>query len=325
MEALSLSYFNIPPIAYKALPILAALALAAIVYFGVEILGSYLSRRSDIGRLDQFSAGRAAGIAAASLQEISIGSADHRVRLAFKSIGFDAKGNESFYLMVARIAAGVIVFIILLIVGLPVVTSLSGFLAGFVFVNGWVARAWNKLRTEMEAEIPSLLTRLASALQIAPNVPGALEIVGDTLRRDGPLHDWTVKLAGKMHAEGHAAMEEVRKDAAAVSPSLSIVTELISRMWQTGGSGYHAAFAAASENLESILDARVMARAKGGSAQKTANTLVILIVVMIAFLTRGDAMAEVTQQPFVQGAYAVIVLVVVYGHSVISDIIDNSV
>jgi hypothetical protein len=36
-------------------------------------------------------------------------------------------------------------------------------------------------------------------------------------------------------------------------------------------------------------------------------------------------MAEVTQQPFVQGAYAVIVLVVVYGHSVISDIIDNSV
>jgi len=96
-------------------------------------------------------------------------------------------------------------------------------------------------------------------------------------------------------------------------------------MWQTGGSGYHAAFAAASENLESVLDARVMARAKGGSAQKTANTLVVLIVVMIAFLTRGDAMAEVTQQPFVQMAYAVIVLVVVYGHSVISDIIDNAV
>jgi hypothetical protein len=181
------------------------------------------------------------------------------------------------------------------------------------------------MRTEMESEIPSLLTRLASALQIAPNVPGALEIVGDTLRRDGPLHAWTVDLAGRMHAQGHGAMKDVRKDAATVSPSLSIVTELISRMWQTGGSGYHAAFAAASENLESVLDARVMARAKGGSAQKTANTLVILIVVMIAFLTRGDAMAEVTQQPFVQAAYAVIVLVVVYGHSVISNIIDDSV
>ena len=320
-----LSYFNIPPMAYKALPILAALALAAIVYFGAGILGSYLGRRSDIGRLDQFSANRAVGVASASLKEISIGSTDHRVRLAFKSIGFDAKGNETFYLMVARIVAGVIIFIILLIVGLPVVTSLSGFLAGFVFVNGWVARSWNKLRTEMESEIPSLLTRLASALQIAPNVPGALEIVGETLRRDGPLHDWTVNLAGKMHAEGHAAMEDVRKDAAAVSPSLSIVTELIARMWQTGGTGYHAAFAAASENLESVLDARVMARAKGGSAQKTANTLVILIVVMIAFLTKGEAMSEVTKQPFVQVAYAVIVLVVVYGHSVISDIIENAV
>ena len=323
MEALS--YFGIPPMAYRALPILAALALAAIAYFGAGILSSYLSRKSEIGRLDNFSAGRAAGIAAANLQEISIGSADHRVRLAFKSIGFDAKGNEAFYLMVGRVAAGAIIFVILLIVGLPVVTSLSGFLAGFVFVNGWVTRAWNKMRTEMESEIPSLLTRLASALQIAPNVPGALEIVGDTLRRDGPLHAWTVDLAGRMHAQGHGAMEDVRKDAATVSPSLSIVTELISRMWQTGGSGYHAAFAAASENLESVLDARVMARAKGGSAQKTANTLVILIVVMIAFLTRGDAMAEVTQQPFVQAAYAVIVLVVVYGHSVISNIIDDSV
>ena len=322
---IALSYFNIPPAAYKALPILAALALAALAYFGVGVLSGYLSRRSDLGRLDSFSTNRAAGVASASLKEISIGSADHRVRLAFKSIGFDAKSNEAFYLMLARIVAGVIIFIILLIVGLPFVTSLSGFLAGFVFVNGWVARAWNKLRTEMESEIPSLLTRLASALQIAPNVPGALEIVGDTLRRDGPLHDWAMNLAGKMHAEGHATMDEVRRDAATVSPSLSIVAELISRMWQTGGSGYHAAFAAASENLESVLDARVMARAKGGSAQKTANTLVVLIVVMIAFLTRGDAMAEVTQQPFVQMAYAVIVLVVVYGHSVISDIIDNAV
>ena len=321
----ALSYFDIPPMAYKVLPILAALALAAVVYFGVGILSGYLSRRSDLGRLDAFSTDRAAGISSASLKEISIGSADHRVRLAFKSIGFDAKGNETFYLMLARIAAGVIIFIILLIVGLPVLTSSSGFLAGYVFVNGWVTRSWNKMRTEVESEIPSLLTRLASALQIAPNVPGALEIVGDTLRRDGPLHAWTKKLAGQMHAEGHVVMDEVRKDAAAVSPSLSIVTELIARMWQTGGSGYHAAFAAASENLESVLDARVMARAKGGSAQRTANTLVVLIVVMIAFLTRGEAMADVAKLPFVQGAYAVIVLVVVYGHSQISNIIDNAV
>ncbi len=320
-----LSYFDIPPMAYKALPILAALALAAIAYFVLGFLGAYLSRRSDIGRLAEFSKDRAAGIASASLKELSIGSADHRVRLAFKSVGFDAQGNETFYLMIARVAVGVIIFFILLIVGLPVLTSLSGFIAGYVFVNGWVTRSWNKMRTEIESEIPSLLTRLASALQIAPNVPGALEIVGDTLRRDGPLHAWTKTLAGRMHAEGQGAMDETRKDAAAISPSLSIVTELISRMWQTGGSGYHAAFAAASDNLESVLDARVMARAKGGSAQRTANTLVVLIVVMIAFLTRGEAMADVAKLPVVQGAYAVIVLVVVYGHSQISDIIDNAV
>ena len=322
---MNLSYYNIPTELYTLMPILGAGAVAVLGYFLFGALTQYLGRKSDLGRLDAFSAARAGGIASASLEEISIGSFEHRVRLAFASLKIDATGNETFYLMLARIAAGVLAFFILLLIGLPLLTSSSGFLAGYVFVNGWVTHAWNNLRTEMESEIPSLLTRLGSALQIAPNVPGALEIVGETLRWDGPLHAWTLDLAAKMHSEGQPAMDEARKKAAAISPSLSIVTELIARMWQTGGSGYHAAFASASENLESVLDARVMARAKGGSAQKTANTLVGLIVVMIAFLTRGEALAEVAKLPFVQLAYAGIVLTVVFGHSQISKIIDESV
>ena len=319
------TYVNIPPIFTKFLPILAALSLAAIAYFLVEILRKSLSRRSELGRLDAFSQRRQDDIDTASLDEFSIGSEEHKIRLAFKRIKIDAKGNEKFYLMLARILAGTAAFLLLLLIGLPLITSLSGFLAGYVFVNGWITHAWNQLKTEMEAEIPSLLTRLSSALQIASNVPGALELVGDTLRPDGPLHEWVKNLAARMHAEGHVAMDITRKEAAAISPSLSIVTELIARMWQTGGTGYYAAFAAASENLESVLDARVMARAKGGSAQRTANTLVGLIIVMIAFLTHGDAVADVVQLPIVQVAYALIVLVVVFGHSQISKIIDEAV
>lgn len=322
---MNLSYYNLPSEIYALMPFVAAGAVAVVAYFIFLALTQQLSRKSDVGRLDAFSAARAGGIANASLEEISIGSFEHRVRLAFASIKIDATGNETFYLMVARIGAGIVAVLILLLIGLPVLTALSGFLAGYVFVNGWVTHSWNLLRTDMEAEIPSLLTRLGSALQIAPNVPGALEIVGETLRANAPLHAWTLDLAAQMHAEGQPAMDTARKKAAAISPSLSIVTELIARMWQTGGTGYHAAFASAAENLESVLDARVMARAKGGAAQRTANTLVALIVFMIAFMTKGDALSEIAKLPVVQIAYAVIVLVVVFGHSQISKIIDEAV
>lgn len=322
---MGLSLYNLHPIVYRLLPGMAALALAAIGYFSGMLLANRLSRRSDVGRVAHFSRQRAGDMDSKNVKAFAIGSHGHRVRLAFKSIGIDAQGNEEIYMWSTRLGVGVALMLVLLIIGLPLITALSGFLGGYVFVNGWVKRSWSKMKTAIEAEIPSLLTRLASALQIASNVPGAIEIVAKTLRQDGPLHAWAMDTASRMHADGRDSLTSIRTDAAEVSPSLSIVAELIGRMWQTGGDGYHAAFAAASENLESILDARVMARSKGAGAQRTVNTLVVLIVVMIGYLTRGDAMASVTSLPFVQAAYAVIILMVVYGHNVVSEMIENAV
>ena len=148
-------------------------------------------------------------------------------------------------------------------------------------------RAWNKTRTEMEAELPSLLLRLSATIQAAPNVPSALETVAKTLRSDGPLRVWTQETAARMHNEGHIAVESIRESAAAISTSLSIAADLIGRMWTTGGEGYAKAFGTAADNLESVLDARVLARAKGGSAQGTVNILTVMTFVMIAFMSRS--------------------------------------
>jgi hypothetical protein len=177
----------------------------------------------------------------------------------------------------------------------------------------------------MEAELPSLLMRLNATVQTAPNVPSALEIVAKTLRSDGPLRVWTLETAARMHNEGHGAVETIRESAAGMSMSLSIVAELIGRVWTTGGEGYGKAFGAAADNLESVLDARVLARSKGGSAQGTVNILTVMTFGMIAFMTRSEALAEVVNTPLVQVLYAIIALVIVYGHSQVSEIIDNAV
>jgi Flp pilus assembly protein TadB len=317
-----MTLFDLPPLLTVFLPFIAAGMLAWIAWrlggnFAMPRLG-----RPQVTRIENFAGSKPA---AGKTSSTAVGSFEHRVHIAFSRIGIDAMDNEEYYMTLARIVAGVALTLILMIVGLPFFTSLTGLLAGYIFVNGWVTRAWNKTRTDIEAELPSLLLRLNATIQAAPNVPAALETVAKTLRSDGPLRAWTLETAARMHSEGHGAVEGIRESAAGISTSLSIAADLIGRMWTTGGEGYAKAFGTAADNLESVLDARVLARAKGGSAQGTVNILTVMTFVMIAFMSRSGAMSDVVQSPLVQFLYALICLVIVYGHSQVSSIIDNAV
>ncbi|MFZ5884023.1 MAG: type II secretion system F family protein [Chloroflexota bacterium] len=319
----TLTYFNIPFFLVYILPFVGAGALGWAGYLLGQRFAPDFSRRTKISRLENFAGGKISLDKKAN--SAPVGSFEHKVRIAFSRFGVNAAGREEYYLNVGRLAAGAALSLTLMVIGLPFLTSLIGFIAGRIFVNGWITRSWNKTRTEMEAELPSLLMRLNATLQTAQNVPSALEIVAKTLRADGPLRAWTLETANRMHAEGHGAIETIRQSAAGMSMSLSIVAELIGRVWTTGGEGYSRAFGTAADNLESVLDARVLARSKGGSAQGTVNILTVMTFGMIAFMTRNPAMAAIVNTPLVQVLYAVVALVIVYGHSQVSDIIDNAV
>jgi hypothetical protein len=254
---------------------------------------------------------------------VTIGGKEHRIRIAFASIKLDAAGSEEYYMTLATVSLGVAFMLVLMLIGLPFITSLSGLLAGRVFLDGWIMRSWNKVRAEMEGELPSLLLRLSSTLQTTPNVPSAIETVSFTLRSDGPLKSWAMEAAARMHSEGYAVMDSIRENAAGISNSLAIATELIGRVWTTGGEGYAKAFGAAADNLESVLDARVEARARGSGAQGTVNILTVMTFGMIAFMMKSDALADAVYLTIVQVLYAVISLVIVYGHRQVSELIDS--
>jgi len=317
---ISTSLFDIPPVFSTILPFIGAGALAWIAYLIGGKFTPQIGKSQSTARIEMFATERQGE---KKVSSTPVGSFQHRVRIAFAGVGMDASGNEEYYLQLARIAVGACMFLVLLVIGLPFLTSLIGFAAGWVFVDGWVKRAWSKVRTDIEAELPSLLMRLNATIQASPNVPAALETVAKTLRSDGPLRTWTLELASRMHSEGYGAMDSIRESAAGISTSLSIAADLIGRMWTTGGEGYSKAFGAAADNLESVLDARVLARAKGGSAQGTVNILTGMTFVMIAFMSRNSALATIVRMPLVQVAYAVICLVIVYGHSQVSEIIEN--
>ena len=320
---MTLSLYQLPPFIFNLLPYIGAGALATFAY----TLGGWLLPRLDRSRVMRVELFADTKSARRDMPggRAPVGSFAHQVRIAFARFGIDASGREEYILRLAQIVVGAGMTLLLMVIGLPFLTSLVGFLAGYVFVKGWIVRVWNKTRTEMEAEIPSLLMRLNATVQAAPNVPSALETVAKTLKGDGPLREWTMQIAARMHNEGHAAIEVIREDAASISTSLAISAELIGRIWTTGGEGYARAFGAASDNLESVLEARVLARAKGGSAQGTVNILMVMTFGMIAFMTRSAALGDVVQHPLVQLLYGIIAVVIVYGHSQIGNMIDNAV
>ncbi|WKZ38311.1 MAG: hypothetical protein QY332_10255 [Anaerolineales bacterium] len=314
----SLTIFDLPFSMAMVIPFLGAGAVAWAGYVfgqGISINFSLRSRT----RLDGF-LGKAQTSKAVP---INVGSQEHKIRIAFGTVNMDAAGNEQSYLFMASIGVGIAMSVALMLIGLPFVTSLVGLIAGRVFVNGWVSRSWSRVRTEIEGELPSLLLRLSSVLQTTPNVPSALEMVSETLKSNGPLRVWAQETAARMHKEGYGVIEEIRADAAGISISLSIAAELIGRVWQTGGEGYMKAFEAAAENLESVLNARVEARAKGGGAQGTVNILTVMTFGMIGFMLNSDALAQASSSPLIQIAYAVISFLIVYGHSQVSDLIEN--
>ncbi len=309
-------------ILYTLLPILGAGLVAAIAYSTLLPLGDVLARQGRAGRLDAFAQ---AGQERQAAQQARFGGEEHRLRVAFASIGLDAAGAETMFLWGARLAAGVILFFGLQIIGLPALTAVVAFPAGYIIVNGYVTQKWNSVRSEVEAEIPALLNNMATTLQTTDNVISATRMVRDTLRNGGPLQMWLDETVRSMEAEGIGSLDEVSKTAAAYSHSLSIVVELIRRMWQTGGKGYAQAFISASENLETVLDARVNARATGDAGRSVMWTLVGATIGMMAIVSRNEGMAEIIQSPFVQVLYAIILMLVVFGQTQVTKMIDEAV
>ena len=143
----------------------------------------------------------------------------------------------------------------------------------------------------MEAELPTLLTRLASVLQVNENLFQALNDVVESLTPNGPLQRWMRRFLRHVQQRGQGAFKHALAEAEVISPSLYLVVKEIERMWATGGTGYTQAFQMSAENLSAVLDSRAEAQAIAAGAWGT---------VRVILLSLGAAFFMVLHQP--QGA-----------------------
>ena len=257
---------------------------------------------------------------------VAFGSEAHRLRLAFRRLGLNVAGRERFARNVARIVAGVVVFLVLeMFLGLPPVTSLIGFAGGWILVGGLINGAWAQVKQDIEREIPLFLTGLSSTVQVTPNVLQAVEDELRTLQPGGALQTWLQdEFLPRSQREGFEALDGLTREAFELSSSLGIVVFLLGRLWKTGGKQWETSFEMASHNLEGVLDARVLGQATGKSAKGSVQLIAGITTFVMILILRNEALASTVQQPVVQLVYGGIILLMLFGWGFMNRLIDEA-
>jgi len=297
-------------------PYIAGAALAFGTYFLVRILTGI---KRPGGRLTQF------GGPAAEKAGVATGSRNHKIRLVFSSFGLDVSGNETPALLLAWLAAGTILGLILLIVGAPLIMIPAGYVAAWFMLNSQLNSVWVKLQHGIEREIPVFLTRLASTVQIESNVLEAINEVTETLEPKGQLKEWMQRFIGRCQAGGIQAMDEMLLEAQAISTSLGISVFEIGRLWETGGPGYVKAFNMAAENIGDALKARALAHAKGDGAKSSIRMIVIALIGVVIFMFSTPQFSVAMDDPTIQLMYAFILGWMFFGWSMMDSIIEGAI
>ncbi len=238
--------------------ILMALSLAALAYYAFEALAK---KR---GRAAKTLADYYRPLSPQEEKPVRTGSFEHKVRLAGMQYRLNVVGKEKAYYYGAMAVVAVAALLVLMFLGVPLPLYLLSPVLGWVVVSGQVNGAWSKMRLALEKELPTFLLRMSATIQATPNVPEAVADVTASLDPTGPLQAWLKRLLVAMQTGGRKGLEEMREEAAAISPSLMLAVMELERLWETGGSGYVEAFRLASENLASILEGARHGGGEGG-------------------------------------------------------------
>ena len=277
------------------LPLLAAGALAAVLYFLVKGLLAW--QRGARRALAEFQATPAAASAPA---QVRMGSPAYKTRLAFAGYGLDVSGWEGMARLLAYVGVAGAILLPMALLGLPLLLWPAAPALAFFGVNGVVEGKWSQVRQQIEKEIPLLLTRLSGALQSSANVLAVLSEEAENLEPGGPLQAWLLRLVGRMQAAGVAGLKEMQVEAKEVSPALLLFAVQIERLAETGGQGYVQAFQMTAGNLSGLLETRAEANAVADGAWGTVRIIALALGMAMGSLFFNPASQALTANPIVQ-------------------------
>jgi len=295
--------------------LLMAVSLSALAYYAVEAVAKN-RRRAAKTLADYYRP-----LTPQEEKPVRTGSFEHKVRLAAMQYRLNVVGKESLYYYGGMVVVALAALLGLMFLGVPLPLYLLAPVLGWVVVNGQVNGAWSKMRLALEKELPTFLLRMSATIQATPNVPQAVADVTASLDPAGPLQAWMKRLLAAMQTGGRKGLEEMREEAAAISPSLMLAVMELERLWETGGSGYVEAFRLAADNLASILEGRAMAAAKADGAWGTVRVILLALGGSLVVAMSSGAGGGLFNTPAVQVGLLVALAWAALGWNVIGDMI----
>ncbi len=266
--------------AFLLTALLGAAAAAYLLYAAGEALRTYRARKASLSGLDAFVSPAAPAPAEQQFHRAARpGSEAFKIRLAFGSLGLDAAGREQEYRAYASLLVGFIAGLLLLALfrALPYALA-GGAAAGFLLTEVWIAAAWGRMKTEINADLPLYFRNLAGMLKVNTNVVNAMDAAAQVLDEERPLYRW-VQYAVREAQRGPHALADLVHEAYAVSPALGMMTFQIRRYAETGGSGYTEGFRLAADGIAEMLDIKRLGLAQA----RRAYNLMYMFIGLSAF------------------------------------------
>ena len=253
------------------------------------------------------------------------GSPEHKIRLVFSQYKIDVSEKETLALNIARLAIGVLLSLMLYFgLGLRPIASIIGSFAGIIIANSLADNAWTRMCQQVEKEIPVFLSGFNSTIQVNPNVLQAVEEESAVLDMNSPLQTWLRDRFVRLGQEqGTSAIDFLVEEAFRITSSLGVMVFLMGRLWRTGGMEWKRSFTLAANNLEGVMEARMLGISAGNSAKGAVKVIIMVTMVVVVVLARNPIFASAMNSMIVQIVYAVVTWMMIFGYGMMSNMIDS--
>lgn len=210
---------------------------------------------------------------------------------------------------------------------MPLLPALMAGLLGYVITDAWLKGRWQKYRAALEAELPTFVSRLGAMLLLNESLTACLDEALDTLPPEtSALRVWMSGYVRGLRREGREFLDHAREQANRISPALALLVFQLGRVAETGGAGFAQAFAAAAEEMQSILEVRAAAAAKAEGARSAIAMLLAIMGLVLAIMSASSDMREgfrgIAAQSVLMGALGVMAFGYAFLTGMIADVLE---
>ena len=212
----------------------------------------------------------------------------------------------------------------MILLGYPVVPAAGISGLAFILVDEYLKGKPLQVRTQIEQELPPFLSRLSGSLAVTDAVRKALDDAIRSLPEVSPLAIWLDHCLRGVNQEGNAFYARARAEAQQISPMLAIVVFQISRLSETGGSGFSESFTILAEELGARQEARAVAGAKAGAARQAVLMMLGIMAGIMVMILGSPGMRQNFATPVAQLTSIICFSVMGFGYTYLHGMIADA-